>query len=213
MDDIFNKEPFPLEIQNLLDDLHSGYVEKFEAAEKNLRDLSDANKQKATAIIKTALSHPNPERRCDAIELLLLIDPKKNFELVIPLLDDPVSYVRLCVCTEFEFNEMYSIELLDLMVKLLLNDSDSDVRYQAAFFLGRIGDDRRLANGQPGALPGRSDGRGESRDHPSVAGCNLCRPGKQEDFAHPSAERFSGRVSAFRGGDGVERRKWRGIFN
>jgi HEAT repeat protein len=144
MDDIYNNEPFPLEIQILLDDLHSGYVEKFEVAVKNLRDLSDENKQKATAIIKTTLSHPDPERRCDAIELLLLIDPKKNLELVIPLLDDQISYVRLCVCTEFEFNEMYSLELLDPMIKLLLNDSDSDVRYQAAFFLGRIGDERAL---------------------------------------------------------------------
>ncbi len=144
MGDIYNNEPFPLEFQILLDDLHSGYVEKFELAVKNLRNLSDVNKQRATATIKTELLHPDPSRRCDAIELLLLIDPQKNLELVTPLLDDPLSFVRLCVCTEFEFNEMYQIELLNPMIKLLLEDSDPDVRYNAAFILGRIGDDRAL---------------------------------------------------------------------
>ncbi len=50
---------------------------------------------------------------------------------------------RLPDIPQFRQNQVRNVGL-DLMVKLLLNDSDSDVRYQAAFFLGRIGDDRAL---------------------------------------------------------------------
>jgi HEAT repeat protein len=131
-----------IEFQKLLNDLHSGHVEQFNAAVVKLRTIDDSLKQEAISEIKEFLSNPDPERRCDAIELLLLIDPPKTLDLILPLLNDPIDFVRNCVCQELEFNECYDKKVAEPLIDRLLNDTNNDVRYRAAVLLGKIGDDR-----------------------------------------------------------------------
>lgn len=133
---------FDIEFQNILNDLHSGYAEKLDAAVLKLRTMDVPLKQKAISEVKEFLSNPDPELRCDAIELLLLIDPPKTLDLVIPLLKDPVDFVRDCVCQELEFNGYFDKNAVEPLIDRLLNDPDEDVRYRAAVLLGKIRDYR-----------------------------------------------------------------------
>lgn len=134
--------PFPIEIRNLLEDLHSGHVEKFTAAVDILRNIDDPRSQFLISEITPLLNHVNPEIRCDSIELLLLISPSKTIDLVLPLLADPVDFVRNCVCQELEFHEYYDKKVVEPLINSLLHDPFNDVRYKAAVLLGKIGDNK-----------------------------------------------------------------------
>lgn len=135
-------ESFPSDViplQEILDDLHSGNVDKFDLAMHKLQNLSGVTKQKAIDEILPFLSNSDPEKRCDAIELLLMIDHHNTLDLILVLLNDPVDYVRNCVCEELDFHSIMDDKVIDPLTASLLNDPDPDVRYQAAVLLGKIG--------------------------------------------------------------------------
>jgi HEAT repeat protein len=135
-------ESFPSDViplQEILDDLHSGNVDKFDLAMHKLQNLPGVTKQKTIDEIQPFLSNSDPEKRCDAIELLLMIDQTYTLERVLALLNDPVDYVRFFICREFEFHSIEDNRIINPLASSLLNDSDPDVRYQAAIILGEIG--------------------------------------------------------------------------
>ncbi len=84
------------------------------------------------------LESPDPELRCDAAEALLRIDAHQTIELVLPLLADPTSTTRWHTCGLLhDFGDRRAIAML---VQVLLNDPDADVRLAAAYALGEVGD-------------------------------------------------------------------------
>lgn len=109
-----------------------------------LRNCSDSQAHLLLTELEPILHHPDPEIRCDVIELLLLIRPSATIDLVLPMLADPIDFVRNCVCQELEFNEFYSTKALEPLINSLLHDPFGDVRYRAALLLGEIGDDRPM---------------------------------------------------------------------
>jgi len=139
-----NNRTFSIETQIILADLHSGYAERFSKAVNMLRNSSEKQSQTLIAEVSPFLNHTDPEIRCDAIELLMLCNPVKTIDLILPLLSDPVDFVRNCVCRELEFNEFYDKKVIDPLMNCLRHDLSNDVRYRAAVLLGKIGDNKAI---------------------------------------------------------------------
>lgn len=135
---------FSIGTQKILADLHSGYVERFSKAVDKLKNSSEKQSRTLIAEVSPLLNHSDPEIRCDAIELLLLCNPLKTISSILPLLSDPVDFVRNCVCQELEFNEFYDQKVIDPLINCLLHDPFNDVRYRAAVLLGKIGDSKAI---------------------------------------------------------------------
>ncbi len=131
---------FNSELISLLNNLHSGHVELFKSAVTRLRTMDPRTSELLINEIKPVLTHPDPERRCDSIELLLLINTTGTIYFVLPLLNDPVDYVRNCVLQEIEFNGYYDRGIVSYMMNSLKADKNNDVRYRAATLLGKIRD-------------------------------------------------------------------------
>jgi len=134
--------PFTPRILSLLNDLHSGEPEKLDAAINKLKELYVNEGVRIIDQLSLVLHHIDPERRCDAIELLVIISPEKSIEKVLPLLNDPVDFVRNCVCQEIDFNDCDEPILIEPLINALLSDPVSDIRYWAAKLLGKIGDSK-----------------------------------------------------------------------
>jgi HEAT repeat protein len=135
-----SEEIFGPELVNILNALHSGHVEQFRQAIEYLRKLNPIQKEKAIGILVPVLQHEDPEKRCDAAELLLLIDSKETISKVLPLSKDPIDFVRNCILQEIEFNGYYNSDLVKVLIDMVSLDTNSDVRYRAATILGKIGD-------------------------------------------------------------------------
>ena len=89
------------------------------------------------------LDSRDPESRSEASEALLLIDADQTIDRVLPLLTDPVSAVRWNTWGLLhDFGDRRAIPLL---VRVLLDDSETDVRLMAAYVLEEIGDHSALS--------------------------------------------------------------------
>jgi HEAT repeat protein len=76
--------------------------------------------------------------RCDAAEALVRIEAQTGVDLVIPLLSDFDSSVRWHTCGLLhDFGDERAVKPL---IKVLLEDSEGDVRLAAAYALEKIGD-------------------------------------------------------------------------
>jgi HEAT repeat protein len=99
--------------------------------------LQSLDRQWVIGVLTTLLADPDPEMRCDAAEALVRIDPKCALDVILPLLNDPVSSVRWHICGLLhDFGDERASAHL---VKVLLEDPEGDVRLLAAAALGNVG--------------------------------------------------------------------------
>ncbi|MGI0015289.1 MAG: HEAT repeat domain-containing protein [Nitrososphaera sp.] len=127
------------EIITLLGDLHGDSLEHREVITQRLKGL---DRQSAIIELRELLAHPEPNLRCDAAEALLLIDAPSTVGFVLPLLKDPVDFVRWNVC--YWLSEYPNSQAVEPLTAVLLHDQDSNVRFMTAIALGVIGDIRAV---------------------------------------------------------------------
>lgn len=108
-------------------------------AKEELRKLSRAQ---VVEILRDMLGNPDGNIRGDAAEELLRIDLGIGILLMLPLLDDPVPYFRQHICGLL--HDFGDESVVDPLIRVILNDSDSDVRYTACYALGEVGDARAI---------------------------------------------------------------------
>jgi len=113
------------------------------AREKAVLTLKALDRGAVIRELGRLLNRRNLELRCDAAEALLRIDANQTIDRVLPLLTDPISTVRWTTCGLLhDFGDQRAIPLL---VQVLLNDREADVRHSAAYALGEIGDRSTLS--------------------------------------------------------------------
>jgi HEAT repeat protein len=94
-------------------------------------------------LLADPLKDADPEIRCDAITALLFLDAAPAVELVVAMLKDPETIVRLHTCERlYGFGDERAVPALS---ELLRRDPDPQVRGEAAYALGGIGN--------PAAIP------------------------------------------------------------
>jgi HEAT repeat protein len=88
-------------------------------------------------LLATKLADPDPEVRHRAITALLFVDALRALDLVLPMLNDPVSWVRwhTCGCLH-DFGDERAVGPL---VAVLEGDPNPQMRSTAAYALGGVG--------------------------------------------------------------------------
>jgi len=132
---------FSHEVIEILSELQSANVEMINNAISKLKSL----KTKADREILNALNHKDSEIRSQAVELLLILDPDNYFDRILPLMEDPVDFVRLNLLNCIVLSKFYDPRIVGPVIKVLMKDPDVDVRALAAAILGNTGD--------PSAIP------------------------------------------------------------
>jgi HEAT repeat protein len=129
------------------------------AREKAIATLMALDRKAAIRELRRLLKGRDPDLRCDAAEALLRIDANRTIDYVVPLLTDPDSAVRWSTCGLLhDFGDKRAVPLL---VQVLRNDSEAEVRLMAAFALSEIGDCSALsALQQASQLDDGADGEG-----------------------------------------------------
>lgn len=100
------------------------------------------DRQLTTKGLCELLSHSDPAIRGRAGEVLLQINAQAALEPVLSLLKDPVEHIREGICDLLCGYGDY--RAVDVLIEVLLHDSSSDVRFNAAVALGNIGDERAI---------------------------------------------------------------------
>jgi HEAT repeat protein len=80
--------------------------------------------------------------RCDASTLLCIVDAQKYMPFILPLLTDPLDYVRWHIAGLLHDN--VDERAIAPLIDRLLQDPDSGVRYNACWALCAIGDARAI---------------------------------------------------------------------
>ena len=101
---------------------------------------------RADAILAPYLAHPDGEVRCHAVEVRLELGGADALARVVPLLDDPESWVRHLVAESMAGYGDGSV--VDALLGKLRTDADPEVRGAAAYALGHLRDPRAV----PGLL-------------------------------------------------------------
>lgn len=101
---------------------------------------------RADAILAPYLAHPDGEVRCHAVEVRLELGGADALARVVPLLDDPESWVRHLVAESMAGYGDGSV--VDALLGKLRTDADPGVRGAAAYALGHLRDPRAV----PGLL-------------------------------------------------------------
>lgn len=135
------EELFSTELSQTIEDLHSADPERIDLATNRLRSMDHATTIKQ---ITRVLHHSDPKNRCRAMELLLLIDASETLELVLPLLNDPIDFVRYNLLLTLCDTSSRDRRLVDPLIHALAQDANADVRSMAAFLLGAIGDEKAI---------------------------------------------------------------------
>lgn len=136
-----NNLNFDKDIQYVIHLLRSLHAEDENTRLQVVEKIRGLNKQEVDILINQ-LRHFDGEIRCDAATALLIIDNHKHMESILPLLEDPLGYVRWDVAGLLhDFGDEAAIESL---IKVILSDPDDDVRHNACFALSTIGDARAL---------------------------------------------------------------------
>lgn len=136
-----NNPNFDKDIQYVIYLLRGLHAEDENTRLQVVEKIRGLNKEEVDILINQ-LRHFDGEIRCDAATALLIIDNHKHMESILPLLEDPLGYVRWDVAGLLhDFGDRAAIESL---IKVILNDPDDDVRHNACFALSAIGDARAL---------------------------------------------------------------------
>ena len=120
-------------ILGLLDILRYGGKDRL----NTISQLKEANKDSLIKVARNLLEDTDVEKRMKGIEGLMVTDPEKNVELILPLLSDPDPDVRWEVVYWIKRNAIVeSGEISNLLIKALREDPSPDVRTDAAEALG-----------------------------------------------------------------------------
>jgi HEAT repeat protein len=136
-----NNPNFNEDIQDVIQLLRSLHTEDENTRLQVVEKIRALNEEEVDILINQ-LRNFDGEIRCDAATALLIIDNHKYMESILPLLEDPLGYVRWDVAGLLhDFGDEAAIESL---IKVILNDPDEGVRHNACFALSAIGDARAL---------------------------------------------------------------------
>jgi hypothetical protein len=132
---------FDENVQYSVQFLRSLHIEDENTRLQVVEKIRGLNKEEVDILVNQ-LRNSDGEVRCDAATALLIIDNHKYMESILPLLEDPLDYVRWDVAGLLhDFGDEAAIESL---IKVILKDTDDDVRHNACFALSAIGDARAL---------------------------------------------------------------------
>jgi HEAT repeat protein len=132
---------FSTEISQIIKDLHSADLGRIDLAIERLRAMDHATTIRQ---ITRVVNYPDPENRCRAIELLLLINASETLEFVLPLLKDPIGFVRYNLLLSLYDTACRDRRLVDPLIGILAQDEDANVRSMAALLLGKIRDEKAI---------------------------------------------------------------------
>lgn len=159
----FSTNPFSEDLQTILDHLGSADLAMIDEATDRLL-LRD--RVKTIEEIVKGINHSIPENRCQAMELLILMNDESMPEILAPIFRDPVDFVRYNLLNDLINYDRLNVGFVNPLMDLLHSDPDSDVRFLAATALGIIGDSRAI----PSLIQARendfeTDYEGESVSH------------------------------------------------
>lgn len=137
----FSTNPFSEDLQTISDHLGSADLAMIDEATDRLflRDRA-----KTIEEIVKGINHSIPEIRCQAIELLILMNDELIPKILLPIFQDPVDFVRYNLLNDLINYDRLSVGFVNPLMNLLHSDPDSDVRFLAATALGIIGDSRAI---------------------------------------------------------------------
>jgi HEAT repeat protein len=131
--------------QKVMELLKTFLAYDIKARQEARQELSKLDREQVIDVLSTVLADQDPqepELRYRSAEMLVKIDPKRAAKLLIPYLESADSLLRSHVCG------LLSIcggkEAIIPLVNILRNDPKVSARMNAAFTLGKIGDQRAI---------------------------------------------------------------------
>jgi HEAT repeat protein len=114
-----------------------------EERERTQRELLGFAGSKVIEVLsKIMLTDPDPEMQGYAARALVEIAPERASKLIVPLLESPEPILREDICGLL--SKCGDEKAVAPLMEVLQNDRDADVRFLAAFALGKIGDRRAI---------------------------------------------------------------------